>query len=1029
MIIDDITELIIQRTLDEGGKVYALNQTDKFEVLSASGNQITIDSSTYQFAIGDKISIIYEPKYSSAWCEGYSDLDGDGIIDLVDLDKDGDGVLDPRAPLRPSHVISQIITIPNDVTILGIEKSPNRVLVKAREWGKPLVIDGYYPLYITQAEALWASPMTEPLAHPHMMSEEFDGITYQWEYWMPHGVNQWHGNYHNCPPEPISNLQVTSVETYDFEYVDRIAGRGVFASIIPYDYVDRILGVDKDENGTYESTENYSLQSRINIEDSFDETGELLTAGDFAYTHYITEPRQAWTFEVIAKDTSENVLADGHSFQLGNYAYYVRTYSKFDPNTEDARKHTLSNLAYHSKLTNGSRAEFSAEAGAIVIYNDGDSTNDTWRRVVPLEVNDQGFIILDNDIFDVGSRFYISEEYVPFAPSNVDAFSETKPQEVSGVKAEEVFLLPKTPYNVNAITPQPPFPPTIISAGFIVGDQEIIWGQFADGSTTGDQPLQEVIDEEVRISRIPVNPITDAPYYDLKYDFWTQRFIRINPFERLITASNTSDTGYEHWDAYNNLTARSTQSIHAWHYNTKQMFLSQTTIPNILLDAVDRINTNSGDKSSLAPVNGISGNDAVKFIRKLNNEQRTRGNLPDGWFYALPTSPIVNKYLGADALDFSSQEKRFVAKGDSAFTPARPSINYTLELTPEHTPVDMRDDLQNAYRYMNVGDSYKKVTEGYTNRYGFIAPIGNVKNILHPTAHLTTHKRDYDHYIALEAGTKPWGSLSGRNIENQLLGQNGKDWLEWAQRYSKPTGYYIWAADKRGTQFFDSTHNDVNYSDPLALENGRFDSFITKEVNAFPHWGVAKRNHIYYYAGAYLRPGDVEGEQHFLFNSPWQGDIHYTYPNGSTFVKRGDKSYAIYFTLENWRTNQSHRHGYYDAHSIRYDYGGLYPSRTSFRFFPNGIISNRWIGNKYTTCISGDTGTLCTIRQPHTEEQPLWEVGENNEWKHPWDWHGTMSDRYEEGVGMRLLLINNKSGYLYEKHGIVHDDLYHYYNQ
>lgn len=474
MIIDDITELIIQRTLTEGGKVYALNATEKFNVVSASDNQITIDSNTYEFAVGDKISIIYEPKYSSAWCNEYSDLDGDGIIDLVDLDKDGDGVIDPRAPFSPSHIISRIITAPNAVTILGIEKAPNKVFAKAREWGKPLVIDGYYPLYITEPEALWASPMATPEAHPHDMSEEHDGEIHQWEYWMPHGVNQWHGNYSNCPPMDLVSLLVQAVETYDWEYVDRTYWQGKFSSIVPYDYIERRLGLDSDENGTFDKEEIYRLDDIYNIKDTIDQNGNVTERGDFSSAHYITIPEQAWTYEVVSKDTSENILPDGHSFQFNNYVLNIETYTKFDVGTQEAKDHTLSKLGYYSRQGNGNNASFDSIGGLVLEYK----YNNQWYTKNILEVNDQGYIVLEEDIFNVGDRFYLYIEEFPSAPSIISVTSTNPTESVSNVQAIKLPEKPRTLLEVQARKLPLPDAPSFVEVQTGVEEQDIVWDQF-----------------------------------------------------------------------------------------------------------------------------------------------------------------------------------------------------------------------------------------------------------------------------------------------------------------------------------------------------------------------------------------------------------------------------------------------------------------------------------------------------------------------------------------------------------------------
>lgn len=476
MIVDDITDLIIQRTLNEGGKVYAFNQTDKFEVVSAGNREVTINSGQYEFAVGDKISFIYEPKYSHAWCEGYADLDGDGIIDLVDFDKDGDGERDPYVPFAPSHVITNVLTAPNTPSLTSLQISPNKpYMTKAREWGKPLVIDGYYPLYITELEALWASPMAEPLAHPHDMSEEHDGEDKQWTYWMPHGVNQWHGNYTNCPPHGLLSLLVSSVETYDWEYVDRTYFDGKFSSVIPYDYIERRLGLDTDENGTFDDEKIYELRDIYNIKDTLDQEGNVLERGDFASAHYITEPQQAWTYEVTSTDTSENVLPDGHSFQMGNHVLYVQTYTKFDVGTTEAQEHTLSKLGYYSTQGNGNNASFNAIGGLVLEYK---NDQNEWATKNILEVNSDGYIVLDEELFFAGDRFYLYMELFPEAPT-INEIVVTNPTEsVSNVVAIKLPEEPKSVLTINARVMPPPNAPSNVVAEAGIEEQEIVWEQF-----------------------------------------------------------------------------------------------------------------------------------------------------------------------------------------------------------------------------------------------------------------------------------------------------------------------------------------------------------------------------------------------------------------------------------------------------------------------------------------------------------------------------------------------------------------------
>lgn len=479
MIIDAITDDIIQRTLDEGGKVYAFNSTDRFEVVSAGNGKITINSGQYEFAVGDKISLIYEPKYTHAWCDEYSDLDGDGIIDLVDFDKDGDGVVDPTKPVDPTFVITQIMLEPNAPSLVTLEMSASDPkFVRSRLWGYPVVVDGWYPLYMTEAEALYASPMAEPDAHPHELSSH-DELGDVWQYWMPLGVNQWHGNYSNCPPmEPDLNY-ADSVETYDFEYVDRVAGAGLFASIIPYDYRDRILGIDRDENGTYESQVDYRLEQIVNVQDVLDEFGQVVERGDLSSANYITTPQQAWLYEITQKDTSENVLPDVHSFRENNHVYYASTFTKFDLGTEESDLHTASKYSYFSKLANGSNAQFNMNTGAVIWYlHINDDGTDEWKKVVPLEINADGFFVLDDDIFSVGKRVYIVEDYPPEQPSTIRVTVTHACASPSNVQAER---LPERPEEVNWITAglmPVPNTPSLVEVSFFTSNQEIVWDQF-----------------------------------------------------------------------------------------------------------------------------------------------------------------------------------------------------------------------------------------------------------------------------------------------------------------------------------------------------------------------------------------------------------------------------------------------------------------------------------------------------------------------------------------------------------------------
>jgi len=493
MILDTITNDIIQRTLDEGGKVYAFNQTEKFEVVRAENGSITINSGTYVFDVGDKISFVYEPKFASAWCEEYSDLDGDGIIDLVDLDADGDGVIDPRIPFKPTILNTEILLAPDQPDNVSVEKSPNTVkLLKAREYGKPILIDGYYPLYLTEQEAIEASPLDEPFAHPHSMSEEHDGISYQYTYWMPHGVNQYHGNYGNCAPDAPDIINVTLVETYDFEYVDRIYDESLFGSIVPFDYGIKLLGLDTDENGIFEDQRTYSLDYILNINDVEDLDGNVVEAAPTAHAHYVTNPRQSWVFEITNKRASEDVLEDGHSFQIGNYVYDIRTFTKFDLNTSDSDQHTLSVLKYFSRLANGDKASMGAVRGGQIMYNEVYEQGDRWTGVVPLEINSNGYLVLDDDIFDVGTRIYLVEGYVPNAPTITDVSITVRPSSPFILEVIRLPDRPLTPSFVNASVMAYPDAPEIPIIEILKENQEIIWEQFETAPVIDGESTDEV---------------------------------------------------------------------------------------------------------------------------------------------------------------------------------------------------------------------------------------------------------------------------------------------------------------------------------------------------------------------------------------------------------------------------------------------------------------------------------------------------------------------------------------------------------
>lgn len=459
-MITDVTEKLIQRTIDEGGKVYAYTDTEKIEVISANGSDIVLKLDSHVLSVGDTIRFLYEPLFKSPY-ESMLDTDGDGILDQFDLDADGDGVWDDRAPDLPSHIVLSVThdaLAPDDVTL---DISPLEVdEARSRLWGVPIIVDRYYPIYITEEEALLGSPLAPPTAHSHFL----DGKTY----WMPDGVDLWHGNYHTCMPEPPDEISVESVETYDFEYVDRIYGDYGFNSIVPRDYARRLLAVDTDENGTFDTDQFYELQDIFNV-------GE-----EYRHNHYLTRPQQAWMYEVISVQLSEDALPEGHSFKLSNFVYEVRLTTKFELNSEDNINHTLSVFKYLSQLANGSAATMDSSGGGIVKYVNDD---DEWTGVSALELNEGGYVILDERLFENGDQFYIHTELPPQEPSNVtlETLSEgDAPSDVraigSDINAPSMVngTLVIQPNNVSDVRANevvaPDDPPTLVVAGILADE-------------------------------------------------------------------------------------------------------------------------------------------------------------------------------------------------------------------------------------------------------------------------------------------------------------------------------------------------------------------------------------------------------------------------------------------------------------------------------------------------------------------------------------------------------------------------------
>ena len=427
MIVADITNKLIQRTIDDGGKVYAFSKTEKYEVISALNNRITLKADSDVFKVGDKISFLYEPLFKSPFIE-YVDTDNDGIIDIHDLDADGDGVWDERLPQAPAFHYVNVIFVPSSPDQVVIDISPAKSdLVRCREWGKALIVDRHYPLYITQEEALLASPLAQPDAHSHVLDSR--------EYWMPEGVDQWHGNYHTCMPDAPSNISINAVETYDFEYVDRALVDNFFSSIVPRNYEDKVLGVDVDEDGDFDQVENYRLIKRWNI-DTYTDAAGVEYEGDPKHDHFQTYPEQSWTFKAFNVTESEIALEEGHSFYLGNMVYDIAITEKYDYRSEDNLKHTASVLLYFETLLNGKEANLDSNRAAYGIRKDGLNIAD----FTILEVDAKNVrIVLPDAVLPLNEVFYITSQNIPSVVNQVFAEIITEgnaPSEVQAISGD-----------------------------------------------------------------------------------------------------------------------------------------------------------------------------------------------------------------------------------------------------------------------------------------------------------------------------------------------------------------------------------------------------------------------------------------------------------------------------------------------------------------------------------------------------------------------------------------------------------------
>lgn len=459
MIVADVTNKLIQRTIDEGGKVFAFSKTEKYEVISALNNRITLKAESDVFKVGDKISFLYEPLFKSPYVE-YIDTDNDGIIDIHDLDADGDGNWDDRLPATPLFHYVNVIFVPVSPDQVVIDISPAKSdLVRCREWGKALIVDRHYPLYITQEEALLASPLAQPDAHSHVLDSR--------EYWMPEGVDQWHGTYHTCIPDAPTVNNANAVETYDFEYVDRALVDNFFSSIVPRNYEDQLLGVDVDEDGDFDQVENYGLIRRWNIDTYIDAAGvEYL--GDPKHDHYQTFPEQSWTFKAFNVTASELALEEGHSFYLGNMVYDIAIAGKYDFRSEDNLKHTASVLLYFQTLLNGADADLNSNRAAYGIKKD----NLTITDFTILEVDAENVrIVLPDAFLPLNEIFYITSQNIPSVVNRVFAEIITQGNAPSEVRAISGDVTP--PSIIFARSLVTPLAPSNVSNSGILAPSDI----------------------------------------------------------------------------------------------------------------------------------------------------------------------------------------------------------------------------------------------------------------------------------------------------------------------------------------------------------------------------------------------------------------------------------------------------------------------------------------------------------------------------------------------------------------------------